>query len=130
MAGSGAACRAPGSTGVADDAREEGSDPIVAIYVNPRPLPGRRKREIMALGGTGSVGPLDPLPPPPSPTPEFDGIDPLLQHFLSLDQQALRTIPGMTTDRVKLVMEARQGCRVWADLEARLKHDPDLMNAI
>jgi hypothetical protein len=102
----------------------------VAIYVNPRPLPGRRKREIMVLGRPEAVEPPAPLPPPPSPIPEFDGLDPLLLHFLSLDRQALLTIPGMTPDRVQQVIEARQGCRVWADLEARLKHDPDLMNAI
>jgi hypothetical protein len=60
----------------------------------------------------------------------FDGLDPLLQRFLSLDRQALLTFPLMTPERVQQVMDARQGCRVWADLEARLAHDPDLMNAI
>ena len=75
-----------------------------------------------------SPEPPEPPPPPPTPTPAFDGLDPLLVHFLSLDRQALLTIPGMTPDRVEQVMAARQGCRFWADLETRLP--ADLMNAI
>ena len=100
----------------------------MAKYLDPRPLPSRRKREIMAPGDTAYAAPPEPLPPPPSPTPAFDGLDPLLLRFLSLDRQALLTIPGMTPDRVEQVMAARQGCRVWADLEARLP--ADLMNGI
>ena len=99
-------------------------------HFDPIPLPSPRKRDLLPDEDTASAAPPAPQPPPPSPTPAFDGLDPLFERFLSLDRQALLTIPGMTPDRVKQVMEARQGCRVWADLEARLAHDPDLMNAI
>ena len=99
-------------------------------YLDPLPLPSARTRDLLPMDGTESAAPPSPPPPPPSPTPAFDGLDPLLQRFLSLDRQALLTIPGMTSERVKQVMEARQGCHVWADLEARLQHDPDLLNAI
>ncbi len=100
----------------------------MVTHLNPKPLPSRRKRDIDPPGSTVSAAPTPAPLPPPSPTPAFDGLDPLLELFLSLDRQALLAIPGMTPDRVKHVMEARQGCRFWADLEARL--DPDLMNAI
>ena len=98
----------------------------MVTHLNPKPLPSRRKRDIDAPGGTVSAAPTPAPLPPPSPTPAFDGLDPLLERFLSLDRQALLAIPGMTPDRVKQVMEAREGCRFWADLEARLKHDPEL----
>jgi hypothetical protein len=97
-------------------------------YLDPIPLPSRRTRDVLRPGSAASAAPPPPPPPPPSPTAAFDGLDPLLERFLSLDRQTLLTIPGMTPDRVKQVMEARQGCLVWADLEARL--DTDLMNAI
>jgi hypothetical protein len=103
----------------------------VVTHLDPIPLPPRRRRrDIETAGSTSAAEPFSPPPPPPPPAPEFDGLDPLLERFLSLDREALLAIPGMTPDRVKHVMEARQGCRVWADLEARLGHDPDLMNAI